>query len=738
MRRPCVPAAALLTLLVLLPPFSPFSLAPAAGAAAPPVPPRSSRPAAQPYPTPTPVPTPTPTPTPAETTDEVPVRIRADAFRYDRRTRVLVATGNVVLTFEDVTIHSDALIANLETGEVTAEGGVRLRVATQEATADLLTYNLRTRLGTMHRARAQVTSPMVLGPVHLRAQRLEGVLDRTVSIRQGFVTTCDPDDPLLYLTADEIAVSLNDKVVGRRVSLWLAGRRILTLPAFIIFLRERQETRFFPVVGYSPAEGWFVKTRTTYFVNEAHWGVVLADYMERLGIGLGVEHVYRLAGGRGQGTALVYRLANRQTDGTDWRAIFNHAQELTPALRLGLFGDYTLRAPGGTPAPPATSDLFTALDLSHRTPRSTTFVYTTYSSTSLGPTHTLTGTLVHSQSLSPELGGEVVLTFTRAAGTAGVDDELLPRVALRHVRPGFSAALVAETRWDLDGEAFSADQRYTLERLPELTVALAPLPLGRSPFILQVEGGVGRFREHDVTPSSLTDAVRADALLTLSGPLPVGGGTLFLRAFGRTSWYTTGDLRLFTGGRAEYLRPFSPALELRGAYTTQGVAGRSPFLFDQIAGTFSIGEASLTYRTPGLFARASVTYDFLTRQPGSVVAQAVAVPRPDWTVALAASFSPTLGRLERVEASLDLRLSPQWQVQYLGFYDGVTGQVLHDRLTVTRIFCDCLAVSLSYLGVRGEIWLETWLTAIPWGRGRIGLGQSGLLFDQPLPFPGSP
>jgi hypothetical protein len=121
-----------------------------------------------------------------------------------------------------------------------------------------------------------------------------------------------------------------------------------------------------------------------------------------------------------------------------------------------------------------------------------------------------------------------------------------------------------------------------------------------------------------------------------------------------------------------------------------------------------------------------------------VVAQAVAVPRPDWTVALAASYSPTLGRLERVEASLDLHLNPQWQVQYLGFYDGVTGQVVHDRLTVTRLFCDCLAVSLSYLGARGEIWLETWLTAIPWGRGRIGLGQRGLLFDQPLPFPGSP
>ncbi|MDQ7830012.1 MAG: LptA/OstA family protein [Armatimonadota bacterium] len=683
-------------------------------------------------------PSPTFLPAPTDVSGEVPVLIRADAFRYDRRTRVLVATGNVVLTFEDVTIDAHALVANLETGEVTAEGHVRLRVGAQEATAELLTYNLRTRLGVLHQARARVTSPMVLGPVHLRAQRLEGVLDRTVSIREGFVTTCDPDVPLVFLTADEIAVFLNDKVVGRRASLWIAGQRVVTLPSFIIFLRERQATRFFPVVGYSPVEGWFVKTHTTYFLNEGHWGFVLADYMERLGTGLGVEHAYRLSGGRGQGTALVYRLANRQTGGTDWRVVVNHAQDLAPALRLNLFGDYTHRAPGGTPSPPATSDLFTALDLSHRTTGATTFLYATYSSTSVGPAQGLTGTLVHSQALSPEMSGEAVLTFTRAAGTAGVDDELLPRLVLRHFRPGFSASLVAETRWDLDGDVFPADQHYTLERLPELTVTLAPFALGRSPFVLQVEGGLGRFREQNVTPSSLTDAVRADALLTLSGPVPAGGGTLFLRAFGRASWYTTGDLRLFTGGRAEYVRPLGPTLELRGAYTTQEVAGQSPFLFDQIAGPLSIGEASLTYRAPGLFVRALATYDFLTRQPGSVVAQAVALPRPEWTVALAASYSPMLGRLERAEASLDLRLSPQWQVQYLGLYDGFTGQVFHDRLTVTRVFCDCLAVSLSYLGVRGEIWLEAWLTAIPWGRGRIGLGQSGLLFDQPLAFPGSP
>jgi len=64
-------------------------------------------------------------------------------FRYDRRTRVLTATGNVVLTFGDITIRARALVANLGTGDVTAEDDVRLDVAGQAVRGTVLTYGAR-------------------------------------------------------------------------------------------------------------------------------------------------------------------------------------------------------------------------------------------------------------------------------------------------------------------------------------------------------------------------------------------------------------------------------------------------------------------------------------------------------------------------------------------------------------------------------------------------------------------
>jgi len=665
--------------------------------------------------------------------DDLPVQIKADFFRYDRRTRVLTATGNVALTFQDVTIRGDALVANLETGAVTAEGHVVLEAAGQSASGDLLTYNLNTRLGEMVNARADYTGPLVLGRVHLRARRVLGIPNQFGSIRDAFLTTCDEDDPVIHLTADEITVFVNDKIVGQRVSLWVAGRKLFTLPQFVIFLRERRESRLVPIVGYSQVEGWFVKSAYTYFINENHYGILHGDWLERIGVGLGVEHIYRI--GRGQGSAFLYRLSNKQTGGADLRAVWSHWQPIGESVTARFYADYLGRTfTGGL----SSSDVFAAFDLSALTSRSATFLFTTLSQSSFGPTSFLTSRFAHSQTLSPELFGEASADFSRNMSPLGMDDELFPRLALRYFGRALSASLVADTRLDLDGDRFPGDARYVLERLPEFTFALFPVRLGSTSLIAQLEGGLGRFRE--TTPgigSGLLDAGRADLQATVSGPLQIGQrGTLGVRLFTRGTWYTAGGaLRLFYGGRVEYIQPVTEQLETRLGYTGQTVQGISPFIFDQIFGTFSVADAQISYRTENVFVRTTALYDFQLRQFGNVIAQAFYVPRPGWNIGAAASYNVNLGRLDRVEASLDLRLSDEWQFQYIGAFDGITRRLTFDRVSVTRVFCDCMAVSLTYLGAQQEIWLEAWLTAIPWGRGRIGIGGRGqLLFDQPIPF----
>jgi hypothetical protein len=661
----------------------------------------------------------------AQEAEEFPATLRADSYRFDRQAQIITAEGHVVLTARDVTLQADLLVASLQTGVVTAEGHVLLTVAGQSVAAEMLTYNLHTHVGTLFNARTEYRSPLILGAVRLRVEELTGDLARFVTIRKGFVTTCEEPDPIVFATADELQIYPNDKVVGRGVSLWVAGHRILTVPYFIIFLRERRETRIAPVVGYSDAEGVFVLTAWSYFLNENHYGFVHADWFDRLGIGMGIEHLYRFGGG--EGSALVYRLANRQTGGPDVRTILNHLQRL---------GDVTARAfidnrEQSSATPPPTSSLFASLDLSTQTQQSSTYLYGTLSQSSVGPVSTVTSRFADLRSLGPRLAAESFLDYSRNAGPAGIDEALFPRSTLRFFGEGLTATLVTETRWNL-GTPFSANL-YVLERLPELTLSPSAFRVGDSFLLGQGAVGWAQFRETTPGPTGrVLNAGRADVQVTISGPIPMWGGTVGMRTFARESWYTTGDTRVFYGGRLEYAQPIGAVLDATVGYTGQTAVGTSPFVFDQIAGTLSLADTQLTYHTQDLLVRATGFYDFQARQYGNVVGQVFFVPQPNWSIGLAASYNVNVGRLDRAEASLDLPLSKDWHLEYSGAWDSVTQRVFQNRISVTRTFCDCMAVSLTYLGARNEIWLEAWLTAIPWGRGKIGIGSQGtLLFEQP-------
>lgn len=664
----------------------------------------------------------------------LPVRIRADLFRYDRRTRVLTATGNVVLVYQDITIRAASLVADLGTGDVTAEGGIRLEAAGQAVRGTALTYNLTTRTGTLHDAETAYTGPLVVGPITLRAERLEGDPQRYVTARRGFATTCDPDDPLVFFTADEVSVIVGDKIVGRRVSVWLGERRLFTLPYFIIFLRERQQSRLAPVAGYSDAEGWFLKTSYSYFLNPQAYGFVHADWMERLGVGAGVDHYYQGRGGKG--TVFLYRLADRQTEGVDLRGIVSHVQQIAPDIQGTFFADYFGRT---SPSEPHFNSLFGAFDVHRTGTESASTLFGSYFQSAFDGSSgsSFATTLLDRRVLSPSLAADTAVQFSRTVQAAGRDDELMPRLALLYAAPQAFASLVVETRMDLDRDQFTGDDRYTLERLPEFTVAFSPSQIGRTPLIGQLDAGMARFRETTVGLGGRTlDAVRTDLQATVSGPLRIGGRAfLGVRAFARGSVYSTGDRRLFYGVRAEYTSTLTDHLEGRVLYAGQSFSGTSPFVFDAVTDRVSFGEASLSYRSPQMFATAAASYDFLTRTPGQLTARMAYLPREGWNVGAAAVVDLVRGNLDRLEAAIDFRFGDGWRFEYTGYYDGFARSVVHDRVAITRIFCDCLGVSLAHLGARNETWLEFWLTAVPWGRGRIGIGGRGnLLFDQPLPY----
>jgi hypothetical protein len=659
-----------------------------------------------------------------EEAEELPATLKADSYTFDRQARILTAQGNVVFSIRDVTIRADTVVADLQAGLVTAEGSVRLEVAGQSIVADMLTYHLSNRTGTLFNARTEYRSPWVVGSVKLRAEALDGDLMRFVTIRNGYTTTCDEPNPVISATAEELSIFLNDKIVGRNVSLWVAGHRLFTLPFFVIFLRERRDTPIAPVLGYSDTTGWSIATRFSYFLNESHYGFVHADWFERLGVGTGIEHLYRVRGG--EGSALLYRLANRQTVGEDLLAVVSHVQQVGD-VKVRLFADHRRLS---TFAAPSTLATFSSADISTQTAQSSTYLFNTLSQSSAGPTSVLTSRLAHAQAFDPRLSSEFLLDYSQTTSTAGIGEGLIPRLTVRYFGESLTSTLVVEAPTTTSPSTPTA---ASLSRLPELTLALSPFRVGETAFFGQFSVGLARFRETTVGIGGRTlDAGRGDTQMTFSGGMPVADGFVGTRVFARETWYATGDGRLFYGGRLEYARPIAVSVEARVGYTGQTAIGTSPFVFDQIAGTLSVADAQLIYQSESLLLQATGFYDIQSRLFGNAVVQAIYLPQPGWTIGVAGSYNVNIGQLDRVEASLDLQLSNDWRFEYTGAWDAISQSVTNNRVSLTRTFCECLAMSLTYLAVRNEIWLEAWLTAIPWGRGKIGIGGQGtLLFEQP-------
>ncbi len=677
---------------------------------------------------------------PAAAQEEFLVRVRARYLRVDRARQVAVASGEVVLTYQDLVLRADELTLHLEELELVASGHVVLEEAGQRLTARHLTYNLRTGFGSLDGAQTRYLSPRLRDPVHLRAEKLVGNVNQRVEARGCQVTTCDLDDPRVpyKLEAEEAELIPQDKLVLRRASLYLFGRKVLTLPYFVVFLREPRQQRIFPVVGWNETEGWFVKTATTYFLSDEHYGFVYLDWMERIGTGTGVEHIWKYSGG--EGDYFLYVLGNRPASGNDYRVRLSHRHDFGGGLAAGLFFDLFRR---DSPTSPQTN-LYTTLDALYRDGEQLANLFAVYSASESTDFYfdSLQVRATYDRQLDPTRRVRVDLPFTQNFAGEARDLELVPRVDYTQFLGGSTLQATLEHRLDLDGEAYALDQVYSVSRLPELTytVFAQPLRLGSVSLTAQLTAGLGLFGERNVflATGELGDrwGVRADIQGLLAGAHSLSPDTSAdLRLNLRTSYYTTGQLRLLVSGGWNLTHRWSPAFSSRLSYNYYDRAGETPFLFDQDLSRINNVQLATTYQSPGLTAELAAGYNFLSDLPDVVTLRAQVVPAPGWTVDLAAGYDPNLGQLTSVEAQVRAVLSDQWEFLYRGFYSPAGGLV-HDRVQLTYLQY-CWAARLTYLAGRQEVWLEAWLTALPQYPGAVGVGQTGVLFQQPF-LPPSP
>lgn len=697
-------------------------------------------------------------------------QLTGDVLSVDLETRFVRAEGNVVLKYKDIMIICRLLEIDAVTGELTASGDVELHDGEDVARGRSLTYGLTSKHGVLQSGNATAQGDQMEGPMYITGSEFQAEPGR-MRIEGGSFTTCDLEIPHYRVEAEEIQIHIGDRMELWQLSYWEGRLRVFHWPYLVIPLKE--ENRFdMPQVGYGAQEGWFVKTTYDYYRNPSFRGFLYLDYFSRLGLGLGLKHLYNF-GSLGTGSLYIYELMNRTANNVESRLELAHelpvSSGTTCSLGLKYSDNLSLTGVFNTQISGTTRIRYTD------DRRSADLVVEKAQMTGISLSDqtrvTLTGRWKEPGGLS--LSGDLRFFERQVQDGLRKDDKYLNyRLEASKNFKNASARAVAEQyvkpveRREKEEEGEVDPLPYeAIGRAPEIVLEGHPFKLGAFPLRLRWNVAFGRYAERTsvwfgdpiIRGSKVhigIDGVEQSYRLgnTTKATLSLGCGF---------DSYTTGDSRyVLQGALALEARALDNAVIVSGRYDYCGVFGETPFAFDRkdrkglLTGRLTLSKGIFT-------ATMDCGYDFYTKVYRSITGKARISQGRAWAVEASAAYDPqyrhmrdAIGKLEvaaserclvkigarydfsrealdRVESHVALQVSDAWGLEWTLVYGGASKSkvpgVIRGDVAVTRDM-HCRELRLSYSYTENQVWLEYRIKAFPHDAVKMGIGEEGVLF----------
>jgi LPS-assembly protein len=202
---------------------------------------------------------------------------------YDPATGVVHYSSGIYVKQGATVLTADSAWVNQKTGDVVADGHVRIETGDLLWVGDHITYNMNTHVMTSEQFRAGRS------PLFAAGQALEGNrTNNTLNARHAFVTTDDIFDPTFRIRASHIRI-----VPGHYVELWNAVAFVGDVPVFYFPYYERNigphANNLNFAAGYRTQYGGFLLNNYTWWYDEHLDGKFHLDYFSERGLGIGPD-----------------------------------------------------------------------------------------------------------------------------------------------------------------------------------------------------------------------------------------------------------------------------------------------------------------------------------------------------------------------------------------------------------------------------------------------------------------
>lgn len=202
------------------------------------------------------------------------------ADKQEKKQDIYRASGNVVVTYEDVRIEADTATYNDATKELAADGHVRFRRSGEHLAADRIEFNLQTKSGTL-------TNPTgELGPgFFVTASEVRRTEEGRYELRNATITSCENNRPGWTLTLARAFVDPNRRMTARNSVFRLQNIPIFYLPYIAVPTENRSRSTGFliPTTSTSTSKGRSLRESFFYAINRSVDALFSGEYFSKRG-----------------------------------------------------------------------------------------------------------------------------------------------------------------------------------------------------------------------------------------------------------------------------------------------------------------------------------------------------------------------------------------------------------------------------------------------------------------------
>ncbi|MBU2439993.1 hypothetical protein KKI11_03505 [bacterium] len=663
----------------------------------------------------------------AETEEELDISLTAEYITYEKieGEDLIIAKDGVELKYQDIEVKAEYLKINLTTNLLFASGEVLFKQDETETNCEELTYNWKTKKIILLRLKGELTGEGIKGKVYYQGEKMEN-FPKTVEITEGSFTTCELEEPHYHIVAKEMIIYPKDKIIARNIS-WYEGKtKIITLPYFLIFLDRKTQQPILPKIGQNSNDGWFIKTYFNYYVDEKSYGTLYIDWLEKKGIGTGVEHTFEIgdANHPGETSLYLYQIKDKNSGKINLSGQIKYGQEFEEDLKTQVTLNYSgSKATGGELLSNSLKSQFSLDKQGEKYNLKISGKYN-FSGTGLGQEDlSIDGniTVNHNYTFSDKLHSALTLVYIdkNPASQEVVDLELKPKWELKYKGEGYTLNLTTEKRFDLDGDNYTGENvSKIIDRLPEFVFNKSAAAIGDTKITYDIDASVGHFYE----AATEEDNWRGEYIINVKRPFNLGEYlTLTPSGIFRQDVYLTGEARYLVGGKVDLKAVYNPYISSTLSYSYNKSVGPTPFNFDYITPLTNTVSGKLTLKpSEKVKLDLSTDYNLITENFGNLVAKIEYKPKEDWKMNFSSSYDlNTKEWTKKINSTLYLQLSDDWRIKYRGVVDLDDFKLTNSVVGITRDL-HCREITINYKQDTKSFWVEFYIKAFPTEKITIG------------------